>query len=42
MRMVDILNINFEPGTFGVFVCFIDIGFRKFDRHKHVQSANIA
>ena len=23
------------------FVCFIDTGFRKFDRHKHAQSANI-
>jgi len=23
------------------FVCFIDTGFRKCDRYKHVQSANI-
>ena len=35
------LKINFEPLTFCCFVCFIDTGFRKCDRYKHVQSANI-
>ena len=40
--MVDILNINFELLTFWLcFVCFVDTGFRKCDRYKHVQSANI-
>jgi len=39
--MVDILNINFEPLTFCCFVCFIDTGSPKYDRYKHVQSANI-
>jgi len=40
--MVDILNINFKPLTFCcVFFCFIDTGFRKCDRYKRVQSANI-
>ena len=41
-RMVNILNINFENLTFCcVLFCFIDTGFHKCDRYKHVQSANI-
>jgi len=39
--MVDILNINFETVTFCCFFLFIYTGFRKCDRYKHVQSANI-
>jgi len=44
--MVDIFNINFEhkfwaPDFLLCFVCFFDTGFRKCDRYKHVQSANI-
>ena len=38
--MVDIFNINFESLTFCC-DCFIDTCFRKCDRYKHVQSANI-
>ena len=38
--MVDIFNINFESLTFCC-DCFIDTCFRKCDRYKHVQNANI-
>ena len=38
---VDILNIIVSVWLSAVFVCFINIGFCKCDRYKHVQSANI-